>query len=129
MLGEYSIMLDSSRVGTALVTRQGLYYLLECRCKLPSPEPYRITVSWEDRNVDLGICMPDGNWSRSKTRITIKQAGEGTPVFRAHPRNAAGKEVFYPLNLTEPVIYLSRLRTARLERQGDALGIVLTDPA
>lgn len=129
MLGEYSITLEKNVIGLARVTRQGLYYLIECLCQFPQKEIYRITVSWGSTKADLGICVPNGTGSGLRTRIPIKQAGEGTPVFLAISRKPVTNEAFYPLDTTQPVTYLSDLRAARLDKRGEILGIVLTDPA
>lgn len=128
MLGEHTITLENNRVGTARVTRQGLYYLLECRCQFPDFETYRVNVVWKNKETDLGICVQNENGKGLRTRMPIKSAGEGPPVFRATAVIANPLETFIPLDITKPSTCLSLLRRARLKKRDGEIGIVVTDP-
>ena len=57
---EYDIRLGRDVIGKAEVTRQGLYYLFSCRCKLESDTMYRVTVSCGGHHENLGVLVPMG---------------------------------------------------------------------
>ena len=60
----FDILMDTKVVGSAELTKEGLYYRFFCTCKLPDDGIYRVTVSDGNHTKDLGICVPSGMVTR-----------------------------------------------------------------
>ena len=57
----FDIHLNGAVVGSADVKRKGLYYYINCTCKLPSKEIHRVIMYDTSYRKDLGICVPLGD--------------------------------------------------------------------
>lgn len=60
----FDILMDTKVVGSAELTKEGLYYRFFCTCKLPDDGIYRVTVSDGNHTRDLGVCVPSGMVAR-----------------------------------------------------------------
>lgn len=125
MIGTFEIVQGTSTVGQAKVERQGLYYVVSCRCSLREKGMHRLVVSCGDKQEDLGTLVPmDGIFGLEK-RIPVKRLGEGCPQFRLVAKDSPGKRKFAPVYPEEPFSYMSRLKDAYLEAREGQLGIVI----
>ena len=68
----FDIYKDSKVVGTAQVQRKGLYYQFICSCKPPDKGIYRIWVSDGCDELDLGICVPEGDTYTLTKHLPVK---------------------------------------------------------
>jgi hypothetical protein len=121
----YDILLGGESIGTAQVQRQGLYYIFDCRCDLSGEVVYRITVRCGENTQSLGIPVPDGNRFRLRTKIPVKNLGEGELSFRMVPKHANTDEKFVPISPEEPFRYLKRLQNAFLQVRDGKVGVVI----
>lgn len=128
MIGEYDIYMGKMAVGKASVERLGLYYRLDCRCRLTGEILCRLMAECDGRSVDLGILVPRGGNFGLITKVPVKHFGKGEPRFRVYPKHSSGKGIFVEVYPDEPFAYLSRLKNAFLAVQNGQLGVVLTDP-
>lgn len=119
----YDIYMGSASVGTAKVTREGLYYLFFCRCRLSGEVVCRVTVKCGDRTADLGILVPENGAFQLKTRVPVKQLGEGKLEFLVTPRHQKPDSMFVPVMAEAPFAYLSRLTDAYLAKKDGRLGV------
>ena len=143
-MAEITMMYEGTQVGTAQITQEGLYYLVDCRCSIPSSEVLRAYAEQEEGSaVCLGVLVPeDGTlclrrrFSRSAfpanpTSITVAGA-EGTwrdwsgdvagvPISRGLSRRVGGvRQVAVPWNPDETEKYLPFLRHCTpMEIQGE----------
>ena len=111
-MGNYDILLGGEPVGTAQVTREGLYDCFRCQLKLSGEVMYKLILQKEGETVDLGIPAPQGEVFTLTTRIPIKRIGDGPYLIRAVPKHAPVGTVFVPLKEDEPFRYLNRLNDA-----------------
>ena len=107
----FEILCNGDQIGYANVTREGLYFKIECKCKFTSNEIYRIYVSDSITEIMLGVCVPEGDTYVLKTRIPIKKLKGSSFLFEA--RCISRKMVLRHSGTVFP--YLDRLETARLE--------------
>ena len=127
MVGTYEIRLGSSPVGQITVERQGLYYRISCRCRLPGKGMHRLIASCDGKREDLGTLVPmEGAFGLEK-RIPVKRLGEGKPEFLLTSKENVRKEKFVPVYPEEPFSYMSRLKDAYLARRDGQLGLIFRE--
>lgn len=127
MEGTYVITQFGEAVGQATVRRQGLYWQFSCRCDLSGETVCRISVTCGDKQVNLGIPVPEGGKFVLNTKVAASKLGSGTPEFRVLPRRPELKGKFIPLRPEEPFQYLHRLEDAFLARQNGQIGLMIPD--
>lgn len=125
MEGNYQILMGGKEVGTAKVIRQGLYYSFDCRCALSGEVICRVTVTCGEKTHSLGIPVPEGGAFVLRTRLPVKQLGEGQLRFQAQPNHRPVAGLFVPISPEEPFAYLSRLQDAFLEFREGVPGVVI----
>ena len=126
MEGTYDVLLGGQLMGTATVSKQGLYWLFACRCKLSGEVMYQLVLQLGQSHV-LGILVPEGDEFILRTRLPIKQLEQGTPRFLLKPRHAPMNGRFVPVDPGQPFAYLRRLERAHLCRKDGQVGLQLCD--
>lgn len=121
------ILLGSDTIGTAKVSREGLYYKFSCKCFLTGEVVFKIVAECGDKTASLGICVPKGKRFGLEKRIPVKMLGEGQLVLRAVPNRPDLAGEFVPLRPEEPFAYIERLQKCHIEKRGSILGVVLED--
>ena len=127
MDGTYEIFLGSAPVGQAVVTKQGLYYHISCRLKLTGSTIWQLQARVGERQIPLGIPVPEGDRYTLRTKISARQLGQGELDFVLVPKHAPVGENFVPLSPETPFAYLHRLEQAFLTRQNGVPGISFRD--
>ena len=127
MVGSYDICQGADKVGTAVVTREGLYYRISCRCRFGGEPMRRILMTIGDCQTDLGVCIPiDGRFGLEK-RIPCKNLAAGTPEFRLMPKYRRTDRIFVPVYPEEPFAYMARLKDAFLEIRDGQMGVLIKE--
>ena len=103
MEGTYVITQFGEPVGQATVRRQGLYWQFSCRCDLSGETVCRISVTCGDKQVNLGILVPEGGKFVLNTKVAVSKLGSGTPEFICQPRRPELQGKFSPLRPEEPL--------------------------
>lgn len=111
----YDVYLGQEPVGKAYVSRQGLYYRIQCRCAISSKVMHRLVVTCGERQESLGVLVPFGQEFGLDTRLAVKRLGSGQLRFTVQPRHNEMKELI-PLSPEEPFSYIRRLRECYLVR-------------
>lgn len=127
MEGNYPVLMGHQEIGRAKVTRQGLYYRFDCRCQLSGDVVCRLTVTCGAATYNLGILVPEGGAFCLRTKIPVKQLGEGSLQFGVRPNHKPVGGRFVPFSPEEPFHYLSRLQDAFLEIRDGVPGLVIPD--
>ena len=86
-MNSYDIFCGEDIVGNAWVTEKGLYTYIECCCRFATPAMYRVCVSFDEKDIDLGICILEGNVYTINKRIPTKYLQKGIPQFRVLSTN------------------------------------------
>lgn len=123
MLQEYNIFLDGNAAGKARITREGLYYLFTCTCKLLSKEIHRIILSCNGDDIDLGICVPHGDSYYLSKLIPIKKIQDGELIFRIAKKDNGRAGSFFEVKSTMPFAHICRLHEARFEVKSGVPGV------
>ena len=98
MEGSYPILQGSESIGTAQIIRQGLYYRFDCHCALTGEVVHRLTVACGGGIHNLGIPVPEGEMFTLRTKLPVKQLGEGMPQFRVQPLHKPIGTLFIPIS-------------------------------
>ena len=64
-----SVMYEGDEIGTATITREGLYCTVDCRCRIPSEEVLRAYVDRENGPLCLGVLVPEEGQLRLRRRF------------------------------------------------------------
>ena len=116
----YPVSLSGVQIGTAIVTKEGLYAAIECRCKFSKEGFYRIRLHIGQVIMDLGTCIPkDGHYS-VKTRVPFKDIQDQKIAFSVY--DPGEREILWESGgLRLPVSKLSR---AKRETYGGIVRLV-----
>ena len=123
MEGNYDILLWDKPVGTAKVSREGLYYRFHCRCSMTEDTLCRVSAGKES----LGILVPIGDGFGLDTKLPAKRFGEAVPEFRLVPNKPVLEGKFVPIKPEEPFAYIERLKDAYLTQREEQLGIIVKE--
>lgn len=127
MEGNYPVLMGGKEIGTVKITRHGLYYRFDCHCQLTGDIICRLTVSCGSVTHSLGILVPEGGAFVLRTRMPVKQLGEGTLRFGVKPNHRSVEGIFVPISPEEPFAYLSRLKDAFFEFREGIPGVVIME--
>lgn len=106
MEGVYEVWLKDMIAGEVLITREGLYYRFLCTVRLPKESRYHLVAYSEVKNVDLGLCIPQGEIFVLSTKIPIKRFDNCR--YRYILTAKAEKQVI-PIFENQPFTHLNRL--------------------
>lgn len=123
----YDVMLGDGVIGDVAVTKEGLYVRFSCKCKLPDTQIYRLMVWCDGKKIDLGVCVPEGNWFVLYRRVQRKHIGEGKMRFSVSLNKTCSGECFVPIDPQKPFPYLASLRNVSLQKQGGCFGVLLSE--
>ena len=127
MRQEYSVLSGDEVIGKVFVQRQGLYYLICCRCSLTGDVKHKLIASCGKNTVDLGLCVPHSDGFGMDTWIPVKRLGEGELTFRLLPRHSKPDREFIPVSSEEPFGYIQKLQQAHLAQQDGLVGIIVNE--
>jgi len=126
--GKYDVYLNGNAVGYAHVAKEGLYYRIQCRCRL-SGDVCKLTVSCEERQTNLGVLIPVEDGFGLETKVPIKRLGDGKIEFSIVPNRAVLTGKFVPIYPEEPFAYIEKLKNAYLAKQNGQIGIRIEEKA
>ena len=125
MKKEYAINRDGTCVGNACLTRQGLYYLVRCRCDGEQKERQRVLLRIGSLERDLGLCVPMDGKIGMDTRIPVKEFSDECVSFLLCSEIGTNKESFLPVRENEAFASLDRLMDARFAVRDSVPGVLL----
>lgn len=118
MDGTYEVYLDGKSVGTASVTRLGLYYEISCRCRPAKEDLLELVVQTQDHLENLGLLVPGQGTMEGRKRVPVKRLGQGRMQFFLRPRNGK-QEQLLEVDGQKPFAYLQELHRAYFVRRGE----------
>ena len=127
MIGHHNVMIGNETIGDAVVTKEGLYYRICCKCKLSGDVVCRLEIHWDDKSESLGVLVPEADSFSVNTKLSAKRLGNGQPVFRVMPKHEKLSGKFVPIRADEPFAYLSELEKAYLKTSAEAVGIMIPE--
>lgn len=123
----YPIYYDEKECGNAIVDKQGLYYRIICKCKIPTNAPCKITVQIGERNINLGTCIKAGNIYTVDTKIPCKYLASKNLKFNILSPKKECCQGFVPVGENVPFPHLNKLNKARMCHRNGQIGIVFTE--
>lgn len=69
----YKVFKNGSVIGSATISKEGLYYYIRCSIWLTKQEFCRVLITDGINTFDLGICIPDGNAYSCVSRVPCKR--------------------------------------------------------
>ena len=111
----YDIMLDQNIVGRAEVQKDGLFLVFKCECSLTNRGIYRISVSDGNVNINLGVCVPQGDRFVALKRIAAKRIKGAQLSFSLISNKEACAENLIPIANDTQFAYIEKLEAARLQ--------------
>lgn len=121
MVGRYDVTFEEIKVGDCLIEKEGLYYHVKCKCRLPLKDILNLWFVGENQEVNLGICVPDYGLT---VRIPVKSLIGLHGRFVLRKKN--NPEKIYYLDDDENVyMLLKELPGLRLKRNNGRYGIVI----
>ena len=124
---EYAIERNGECVGKACFQRQGMYYLIRCRCVPCQKEKVRIFLRIGREERDLGLCVPIDGEMGMDTRIPVKAFSSGSVSFRLCDPEERPKEIFIPVTEHDAFGALERLMDARFALRSGIPGVLLKE--
>ena len=121
--GIYKVYLGSIPVGKVQLIRQGLYYRIQCRCRIEGNLVYKLYAVIGNKRENLGVVIPDGDGFSLEKRIPVKRLGEEGADFILSTGAGLERGIFVPICPEEPFQYIERLKDAFLETENGRLGI------
>lgn len=135
MTRTHAVLWNGKQTGTVCLTKEGLYYRVQCSCKTVDKQIYRLAALCGDDPVRLGVLIPEGDEMMLQTKIPVKKLKGEDPQFQLEcissgkkqedNRKSQGK--FIPIYPDEPYSYLSKLKSSYLEIRKGEPGIVITE--
>ena len=120
MLKEYSIEWNGKTVGNAWIERQGMFWLIQCRCSVEMREPLRIVATSGRQKTDLGTCVSYRDGCGLQGRVSIKNICPDDLSFHIELVNS---EIFIPVFEEKPFPVILELTTARFENRNGQAGV------
>ncbi len=123
-----SIMRGGKPIGSAHITREGLYLRIACVCHLEQAELIRLHVRSDAGERPLGVLVPNGDAWELSTRIAAKYLVGEIEIFvpqekADHAQEDAPQEKFVPIVAGEPFACLDAVSDAVLAEQDGQVGI------
>ena len=128
MEGKYPVLDGDKQVGWAMVTRQGLYYHICCRCKPEGNEVVKLQIKTGETCHHIGVLIPVEGEFGLDMKIPVKRLGDRIGQFEISSGKKDASIRFIPVIPHEPFSHLRMLNVAKLERRGDQIGVVINIP-
>ena len=104
--------------------KEGLYYRFSCRAQLPEGARCHLVARTGEKRYDLGLCIPQGEFFVTQTRLPVKHFSQGKYQFFLEQR---GNERFVPLYPDQPFSGLGNLERGKLISRNGVLGILFPE--
>ena len=121
--GCYEVFFGNRVAGKVQVMRQGLYYHLICRCRIPSDQVYRLYGIGGSIRENLGVLVPEGDSFLLDKKIPTKRLEGELLRFEVSSGQSIRSGEFIPICPEEPFLYIDRLKTAFLQTEHGKVGI------
>ena len=117
---QYPITQDGAQVGTALLERQGMFWMIRCRCNAKLQQTMRIILRTGRQTHDLGVCVSHSDGWGLNARIPVKQAAAEEMTFFLE---SVGQDDFLPLSPEQPFPEIAKLEQSRFAVKEGKTGV------
>ena len=123
MEGCYEVYFGREAAGKVQLLRQGLYYRVICRCKIPTDNVCRLYAVMGDKRENIGVLIPDGEGLLLDRKIPAKRFSDTVVQFAVSSGAGSKEGKFVPICPEEPFLYIDRLKNAFLASEHGKIGI------
>lgn len=116
----YPVTISGVQVGTATISKEGLYANIECKCVFQNQGFYRIHMHIGAERVDLGTCVPQKEHYIVKKRLPLKDVLGKEIAFSVYDPN--GRKTLWQSG--DPQLSVAMLPWAKLEVVGNKTRLV-----
>lgn len=106
MEGVYEVWLTDKIAGEVLISREGLYYRFLCSVRIPKGSHYHLVANSGGGNIDLGLCIPQGDSFVRSTKIPVKRFGSSNYRYILSEK---GEKQVIPISGSKPFAHLNKL--------------------
>ena len=124
MEGTYTVIHNEKMVGNVILTRQGLYWKILCRCQLLGDQMLHLQLQINHEPFDLGLLIPTATGLELCKLIPVKQIGAGKPAFSLRSRTAKAAQ-FIPVASDVPFPWLHHLDHCVFAKDNGKTGVKL----
>lgn len=110
----FDLIYSNDICGAVSVTKEGLYYKIQCRCDLPTKGIYHMIIQSDENKIDLGICVPKDGRFGIDTRIPTRNINTDSVRFVLIEKESDSEKSKFLLESSMPFPYLEQLETAYL---------------
>lgn len=121
----YSVTWEERIVGQVRIVSRGLYSDIECRCKLPEGEIYRLWVYTDAEKTNLGVLYPGSEEFSLRRRLPTRDIPTLNPIFRIQRPAREADMRFVPVREDTPFAYLSLLPQSRYAVRDGVAGLLI----
>lgn len=122
-MSQYDILNSNSVVGEAIVQQSGLFTHFKCTCEMEENALYRIVAEYEDKQIDLGICVRENGLFITQAKIPTKHLGTGSPSFYVRGKEESTLD-FAPLLPEVEFLQLRKIDSARFAIKRGVPGLI-----
>ena len=120
----YKVYIGCDEIGTVNLQKDGLYYRINCVCKLSGQVICCLVATSDTCRVNLGTLIPQNGFFQLKTSLPIKKLTGRDIRFAVEPKHPQQMHSFVTIRAEEPFLYLERLSQACLSIKNDVIGVV-----
>lgn len=122
---QYDVWNQNTVIGSVIVQNSGLFTEFNCSCRSEDKDLFRVVAQYDDKKIDLGICVLDGEHFTMKRLIPTKNLGSGTPRFYLAYLNQKSGD-FVPLFKDKKCPCLHKIDQAKYLVQDGVKGLSFT---
>lgn len=127
MEGKYPVRDGNEVIGWVIVSRQGLYYCIQCRCGVIRKAVCKLQAIMEGQVQHVGVLIPIGEKLCLDTKIAVKKLNQKIIRFEVVCENDTQADSFIPVSSEKPFPDLTYLKEARFQRRGNEIGVVINN--
>ena len=121
MTGMFDIYSGGGSIGTVKVSREGLYYVFDCQCRLQKKEICKVFVDCGEKKIALGTLVPQGDSFVLRTKLPCKHFVDSNWHFSTNVNEGE----FIPIQENTPFLHLKDLKNAVFQIRNGVRGIVI----
>lgn len=124
---KFDIQLQNAAVGFAEIAKSGLYYTIHCTCYIPDKDIYKVQLSTNNQQINLGVCIPKAGCFQLEKRIPIKQIHLENAGFQLVKSSGNGINQIVAIDPNMPFPEAERIKSGRFFSQNGNAVIKLSE--
>ena len=112
----YDVFYISKKIGEVIITTEGLFKRIRCKCILPDASIWRLFVKCGDAIIDLGICVPTAAFAVDK-RVSGKLLNDDLLHFTIETNIVKNTRSGYDVSEDVPFQNIEKLEFAKFSKE------------